>query len=296
MTGRVMGRRWSCAAALVAALSAGTSPARAASPACTPRAEAPRAQLTLLKTQTVDERTRIYSFASAAAGQTVRARVIVPEQYLADPQRRFPVVYHLHGTGNTATTWDLADVKQDVLGTTPVILVLPDGGKTGFYTDHLGMPVGSTGTPPAWDTFHNLELVPWVDQHLRTNGHRAIAGSSMGGYGAIAYPEQHPGLYDAAASLSGAIDIETVAAKAVIPSVYGACIFGDPLIDAANWHAKNPTAHVDRLRGVSLFVQVGNGVPGEYDSSFAPTAPVLELLIHEMNIAGATASAAPAAS
>jgi hypothetical protein len=106
----------------------------------------------------------------------------------------------------------------------------------------------------------------------------------MGGFGSIAYPERHPGLYDAAAALSGAVDIEHPSGKLVIPVIWSPCAFGDPLIDAANWHANNPTANVERLRGISLFVQSGNGVPGPYDTPPTPTGPALEALIHDMNV------------
>ncbi|MEA2171950.1 MAG: hypothetical protein QOF76_5250 [Solirubrobacteraceae bacterium] len=268
------------------------SSAQTNSPQCVPRTDPPGVGLTLVKTETPDDRTSLFSFRSTAIGDAwtpdglMQARVIVPQQYLTHPRRRFPVVYHLHGTGNTATTWDLGDVEKFVLGTTPVILVLPDGGKTSGYTDWVGTPVssGSQAAPPAWDTWQNRELVPWVDAHFRTNGHRAIAGSSMGGFGSIAYTERHPELYDAAASLSGAVDIEQPSGKVVAPLIWSPCAFGDPVLDADNWHANNPTAQVEKLRGKSLYVQVGNGLPGEYDTPATAGAGALEVLIRQMTL------------
>jgi diacylglycerol O-acyltransferase/trehalose O-mycolyltransferase len=269
-----------------------TSPAQAQTPTpeCTPRSAPAKTGLTLVKTEQIDERTTLYSFKSAAVPAPprgeglVRARVIVPKGYLADPARRFPVLYHLHGTGNEATTWDLADVKQYVLGDHPVILVMPDGGTTDFYTDWYGGLPGATGPPPAWDTFHNLELVPWIDARLRTNGHRSIAGSSMGGYGAMIYPIRHPGLYDAAASLSGAVDIEHPGAPEILYGYYGQCIYGNPIAQADNYRANNPTAQAARLKGVSLFASVGNGQPGAHDDASTASGGALEVLIHEMTL------------
>ncbi|MEA2168462.1 MAG: hypothetical protein QOF76_1762, partial [Solirubrobacteraceae bacterium] len=269
----------------VLAALAGPAHAQSTSAECTPRSQPIQRGLTVVKTERRDAQTTIYYFRSAAVGPDatpdgiVRARVVLPRRYASEPTRRFPVVYHLHGTNNSATTWTDADVEKYIVGDTPVILVMPDGGNYGFYTDHYGSVVGTTTQPPAWDTFHNLELVPWIDAHLRTTGRHAIAGSSMGGFGSMAYPERHPGLYDAAASLSGALDIELAGTQPVLYAAWGPCVWGNPVTDADNWHANNPTEHVDKLKGVSLYVSSGNGLPGEHDDLGSPpgTAPTLEV-------------------
>jgi S-formylglutathione hydrolase FrmB len=52
------------------------------------------------------------------------------------------------------------------------------------------------------------ELVPWIDATYRTiaaRRGRAIAGVSMGGYGALSYAARHPDTFAAAASFSGAL-------------------------------------------------------------------------------------------
>ena len=40
-------------------------------------------------------------------------------------------------------------------------------------------------------------------------------------------------------------------------------VWGDPVLDKANWDAHNPTTQVDKLRGVALFVTSGTGYAGD---------------------------------
>ena len=68
---------------------------------------------------------------------------------------------------------------------------------------------------PRWETYHVGELVPWIDATYRTiaaRRGRAIAGLSMGGYGALSYAARHPGTFAAAASFSGALEVGSAAA------------------------------------------------------------------------------------
>lgn len=283
------------AVALLLALPVSTA-AAVDSPPCAARQSKPSVGLSLVSSRRLDARTQVYAFRSAALGANgtpdglVRVRVIVPKQYLSAPKRRFPVLYYTHGTGGNAETLNLAEVENIVLGSTPVLFVTPDGGSTSFYADHYGTPRASApsasgvpAAPPAWETFFNAELVPWIDAHLRTSRHRALSGESMGGYGSMAYAALHPRLYEAALSVSGAVDIELPGAGAVITAAYGNCIFGDPVTQAANYHAKNPTALAARLRGMSLFVTSGNGLPGRHDDAGTAGNGGLEVLLNQMN-------------
>src|SRR5438128_1855963 len=65
--------------------------------------------------------------------------------------------------------------------------------------------------PAAWETYHMRELIPWIDSHYPTvadRSGRAIAGLSMGGFGAMTYAAKHPDLFAAAGSFSGAVDTD----------------------------------------------------------------------------------------
>ncbi len=67
----------------------------------------------------------------------------------------------------------------------------------GWYADAWN---GGAGEPPAWETFHLVELIELLDRNWRADGARPVAGVSMGGFGAMAYAARHPGMFRAAAS------------------------------------------------------------------------------------------------
>ena len=138
---------------------------------------------------------------SPALGQTIPCSVTLPDDYYRDPTRRFPVLLLLHGTDGTADDWldagGLADASN-ADGTLPFIVVTPGAGNS-WYVDN-----GSV----AWETALLDDLLPAIDARFRTiqgRAGRAIAGLSMGGYGAIHLALRHPDQFAAVASLSGAL-------------------------------------------------------------------------------------------
>ena len=180
--------------------------------------------------------------------QDSTVRVLVPTGYDGS-HARHPVLYLLHGAGDTFRTWtDLTDVA-DFTATLDVIVVMPDAGHdadAGFYSDWID---GSR----QWETFHTRVLPRWVDRHFRTlhgRRHRAVAGLSMGGFGALSYAARHPRLFRAAASFSGAVD--TLYPDPATPILDAAHIlsrgaWGDPAVDIATWHAHNPVDLASKL-------------------------------------------------
>ncbi|MBJ8347106.1 hypothetical protein JGU72_20740 [Antrihabitans sp. YC2-6] len=290
-------RRWSAVVApvlLFGLLGAGQATAQD-SPQCLPRTSDPVAQLVPVSAAPVSSRTTLYTFRSAAVGGIlpdglVRVRVTLPIGY-GNGTAAYPVLVHLHGANNSPITWPAAEVEQ-VVGNTPVIVVQPDGGPVGFYTDWYGTPRSGSDAvngpipfpPPAWETFHIREVLPWVDATFRTTGHRAVAGSSMGGFGAMSYAARNPGVFDAAASLSGALNINGLSSTVpMLLDIVDPCIWGDPTMQAANWDAHNPTALADRLRGTSLYVTAGDGLPGVHDDvSTVVRSGAQEMLIRQV--------------
>ena len=80
---------------------------------------------------------------------------------------------------------------------------MPSDGPAGFYTDWL---FGGRDKPRRWATFHMVELFQILERGYRAGPNRAIAGLSLGGYGALTYSYQFPGRFRAAASYSGLVD------------------------------------------------------------------------------------------
>lgn len=141
---------------------------------------------------------------SKVLGATVKYSVYFPESYSSNTDKRYPVVYMLHGYGDDNNSWNgswlHANNKIDNLtekGMGEMIYVFPQGFKT-YYCNRYD------NTFSYMDMFVN-ELIPLIDSSLRTipdKQHRAVTGYSMGGFGAAALPEKHPELFIASAPLS----------------------------------------------------------------------------------------------
>ena len=137
---------------------------------------------------------------------------------------------------------------------------MPDGGSAGWYSD----PVN---TGPRYETYAFDELLPWVDATFRSDRRRAVAGLSMGGFGALKYAARHPGTFQAAASYSGVMDAPSFAqngyANLIPDTVWG------PRADATSPAGASTTRSIWRanLRGLKLLeLRTGNGLPGPLDT------------------------------
>lgn len=201
-----------------------------------------------------------------------RVRVILPQGYSGSRHKTYPVLYLLHGTGDSYQAWtEMTDVLHLSRGL-DLIIVMPDGGSgtdAGWYSDWVD---GSR----QWESFHIKVMIPYLEEHLRVagDGHRAVAGISMGGFGAFSYAGRHPELFTAAASISGILDTlptEQVGGLvfwlgAPLMSTPKTEIWGDPITGYAEWQAHNPRNLVEQLASTALFMTTGNGLPGgEHD-------------------------------
>jgi endo-1,4-beta-xylanase len=143
---------------------------------------------------------------SASMKRTVGFNIYLPPQYEKEPNRRFPVVYYLHGaTGTESSDAGLARYVDAAISSgriVPVIYVFPNGGAGSYYRDRPESYVRA-------ETMLIRELLPFIDQNYRTMDRpsaRGICGFSMGGSGAIRLVLKYPGLFCTAASLAAAID------------------------------------------------------------------------------------------
>ncbi|WP_052863091.1 alpha/beta hydrolase [Streptomyces niger] len=223
----------------------------------------------LTAAERVDDRILDLTIHSPALGREGHARVLLPTGYDRD-HRRLPVLYLLHGCCDSTPGWRAWTDNTDVVRATArtrALIVLPEGGPMGFYSNWWNHGAGAT---PAWETFHLTEVRQLVERTLRTNGRRAVAGLSMGGFGALSYAGRHPGMFRSAASFSGVVDtgadpqrlLDVVAGYTDDPTA----LWGDPHAQADIWRAHNPYDVLRRLpRGFPVFVSTGNGTPGPLD-------------------------------
>jgi diacylglycerol O-acyltransferase / trehalose O-mycolyltransferase len=211
----------------------------------------------------------------ALSGPT-RVRVLLPAGYAADAGRRYPVLYLLHGADSDYRSWTRYGDAQAITAHAAMIVVMPDGGANGWYTDWYQ---GATPVQPRWETYHVGELVPWIDATYRTiatRRGRGIAGLSMGGYGALSYAARHPDTFAAVASFSGALEVGSADA------------WGERSANEARWRAHLPISLAARLASLALVeLRTGDGRPGPLDPrATKPGCPAcaLERYLHAGNV------------
>lgn len=139
------------------------------------------------------------SFFSTALAREMPYKVVLPAGY-SGSQERYPVLYLLHGWQGDETNWvSLTHLVEDA-SAYKLIVVTPRAANS-WYVNSAMRPHDRY----ADYVFQNL--IADVDAHYRTIAsphERAVAGISMGGYGAMLFSLRHPGAFAFAASISGA--------------------------------------------------------------------------------------------
>ncbi|MFT5466153.1 MAG: enterochelin esterase-like enzyme [Verrucomicrobiales bacterium] len=142
------------------------------------------------------EGVRHETFKSESMGIEVGYYIYLPPQYEAEADRKFPVIFHLHGgrPGSESKSVSLvkfvdAAIRAEQL--LPAIYVFPNGGPLSWYNHD----VAENGQGE--DVFVN-ELVPHIDKSYRVS-FRGIQGFSQGGRGTTRIMFKHPELWDSAA-------------------------------------------------------------------------------------------------
>ena len=159
--------------------------------------------------------------------------VYLPPSYKSNPQKRYPVVYFLHGFTDNDAQWygfqkhwiNLPHIVDSVFaagGATEMIFVTPNA-----YTRFAGSFYSSSVTTGDWEDFVAKELVAYIDAHYRTipnAGSRGLAGHSMGGYGSMRIGQKHPEIFSSVYLLSPcclmpSVDVNTPQYQQRIPAM-----------------------------------------------------------------------------
>ena len=143
-------------------------------------------------------RRETHAIASRALGRTLPVTVLLPAGYDDAPDAHFPVLYLLHGGLSHHAEWSEQIPLAQMLAGLPLIVVTPEG-ESSLYID------GANGEPFAHYTLWDVPA--WTEATFRVDARRekrALAGLSMGGFGAFNLGLTHPERYAALGSLSGA--------------------------------------------------------------------------------------------
>lgn len=141
--------------------------------------------------------------------------VILPAGYKTSG-KRYPVLYLLHGMFNDNHSWqkdgDVVSLTQKAIWSgviDPFIIVTPNAYLS-FYVDNLEWPFERIPMPVLmFESFFVKELQPYIEKTypvMTDREHTAIAGLSMGGYGASYYAFKYPEKYSFCDSFSGAVN------------------------------------------------------------------------------------------
>lgn len=199
-----------------------------------------RSLLTLLALLLLAGRAAAYDvIAVAVPGMADSLHAVVASPAAPAPERGWPSLYMLNGYEGSHLDWAKRVNIDSIAEARGLVMVFPDGGNS-WYFDTPGCPMESGITGP---------LVATVDSLYHTStlrAHRAIAGLSMGGHGAIRLAGRHPELFGTVASMSGAVSL---AGNPLMRKRYGLRhLLGDFDANPAKWFAASAMAQVDALK------------------------------------------------
>lgn len=236
------------------------------------------------------------AFGSSLLNRPVRYSITLPDDYYTS-NRRYPVVYLLHGFGDDETGWIqfgeadriLADgIKSGALP--PMILVMPDGGKTWYINDYQNKV--------RYEDMFVQEFIPHIDSTYRTRHDRefrAIAGVSMGGHGALMLAMHHPDLFSSCAGLSAAVRTEeTFTAipderyNSAYANAFSGPVKGEERL-TATWKRSSPlvlarSAPENDLKQVRWWIDCGDDDPLTVGNAMLHIALLNRKITHEFRI------------
>lgn len=213
--------------------------------------------------------------------------VLLPPSYDKDKNRRYPVLYFLHGLGGNeqmfvdSGAWNLTEDLWE-RGKLGEYLIVTPAGDTSFYINsHDGR---------RYEDFLVQEFLPSIEHQYRIHAGRAsrgIAGISMGGYGALHLAFKHPELFGSVSAHSAAlIEKPPAVTSASLQQNYLSRIIGDVFgspLDRAFWERNDPLtlARSGHLAGLRIYFDCG----AEDDYGFEAGAAALHKVLVARGIA-----------
>jgi hypothetical protein len=156
---------------------------------------------------------------SSVFGELRNYRIFLPRRYFANPQKRYPVIYFLHGWSQRyfGSSDHYADFDKgnenngdniaNFVSAHEVIVVKSDGYNRSPDEKYYVRPynIGPVETYRQFPIYYP-ELIDYIDRHYNTiadREHRAISGLSMGGFMTFWIGGKYPDLFSAAGNFCG---------------------------------------------------------------------------------------------
>ena len=207
------------------------------------------------------------SFPSKVLSRPVRYCVLLPPGYEAESSKKYPVLYFLHGLGQSEQAliqsggWGLIEDLRQRHAIGDFLLVAVEGRGTFF--------INSADGHERYSDFFLTEFLPHIESHfriIRNRRSRGITGLSMGGYGALRFAFSHPELF-------GSVSVQSPALITQSPKEMNADlrnagplahllggVFGNP-IDVAHWNRNNPFVlareNHGQLKSQAIYINCG---------------------------------------
>ena len=203
---------------------------------------------------------RVDSIKSELLNVNRKYSVYLPKGYFAHSEKKYPVLYLLHGLNGNHNNWikagrlqDIANRVTDAGDACEMIVVMPDAStwKDGYF-DVEGWP---------YETFFFKEFIPFIEKSYRIiadKSHRAIAGLSMGGGGATAYALKHPEMFSSVYAMSALMTLpKQERAQVMKPEMaeFGKSVLSN---DCVALVAHSDEATLEKLRRVRWFIDCGD--------------------------------------
>ena len=191
---------------------------------------------------------------SKILGRKVRYCVMLPPSYESDKTKKYPVLYFLHGLGESEQTllssggWGLIEDLRQQHKVGDFLMVAPEGCGSFF--------INAAGKGERYSDFLLSEFLPYIETHFRIardRVHRGVTGLSMGGFGALRIAFAHTELFGSVSAQSPALITETPQQMNADLNQAGPLarllgnVFGNP-IDVPHWNANDPFALARRNR------------------------------------------------
>lgn len=214
--------------------------------------------------------TESLEFESTKLNYPVKYSIYLPADYHTS-QRSYPVVYLLHGYSDNETGWiqfgeanAIADQGVENGDFPPAIIVMPDGKVSWYCNDYK--------KEDPWQDMFVDEFMPFIEKTYRIRQKkefRAIAGLSMGGFGALQISMNHPDLFSTCVAMSSGTftDEEIVNYPDERYNMFFGKLFGNDLKGenriTDNWKAHSPlhlirTVPMEKLKSIRFYIDCGD--------------------------------------